>query len=315
MQLYLAPIQGMTIAHYRKLYADVFGGIDKYYAPFIDTSSMRNPKATIFNDLITDNAAYFDAHVPQLLSNNGVDFRYYASVITALGYKEVNWNIGCPFPRVTKKKKGSGILPQVAMIERFLDEVCLDNNYKLTIKMRLGFSSLNEGHEVIKLLNDYPIDGIILHGRTGLQRYTGTVDLDAFEELYAASKHKIIYNGDIFTLEDFLTISKRFPSLTDFMIGRGALRNPFLAAEIKGKHFAPEDKFNKIKTYHDSVYDHYRHEFTDNTKLIGRMKEFWSYAAVQVESDPDFLAKIRKCHTLAEYNAIVVPYLSYAMPT
>ncbi len=54
-------------------------------------------------------------------------------------------DIGCPFHTVTKKTKGSGILPHPDLIKAFLDEVCKDTTYDLTIKMRLGLHHLDEG--------------------------------------------------------------------------------------------------------------------------------------------------------------------------
>lgn len=52
MNLFLAPIQGLTIAYYRNIHADLFGGIDAYYAPFITTTSMRKTNSSIFKDLL-----------------------------------------------------------------------------------------------------------------------------------------------------------------------------------------------------------------------------------------------------------------------
>ncbi len=305
MKLFLAPIQGMTIAYYRNLYSELFGGIDAYYAPFIATTGVRKSSTSLFKDIDKEFNNKNIEVVPQLLGNNADDFKYFAKKIVDRGYKEINWNIGCPFPTVTKKKKGSGILPHPDMIKNFLDEVCLDESFDLTVKLRLGLNNLEEGMKVIELLNDYPLKGVMIHGRTGAQKYEGTVDLDAFETMYSKSKHEMTYNGDIFTVEDFKKIQARFPNINNFMIGRGALIDPFLPAAIKGVILSDDQKILKIKEFHDSAYNHYKSILSGDKHLCDKMKEFWAYTSVNIDQDGKFMKKIRKCKTDAVYSDLV----------
>lgn len=301
MKLALAPIQGMTIAHYRNLYAEIFGGIDKYYAPFIATTNMIKASTPLFRDILPESNSNTINIVPQLLSNNGTDFRYFASIIVNMGYNEINWNIGCPYPMISKKKKGSGILPYPDMINKFLDEVCLDDSYDLTIKMRLGLNNLEEGIKVVELLGNYPLKGVIIHGRTGIQKYGGNVDLDSFEVLNSACKHEVTYNGDIFSFADFKKISARFPSINNFMLGRGALRDPFLPSTIKGISIPSAEKIVKIRDFHDAIYKYYKNILSGDKHLCDKMKEFWMYMSIHIDSSGKFLKKIKKCRTSADY--------------
>lgn len=305
MKLSLAPIQGMTLAHYRNLYAEIFGSIDEYYSPFIGTTDMRKASKVLFKDILPEVNNKDLKIIPQLLGNNPDDFRYFASRIVDMGYKEINWNIGCPFPMVTNKKKGSGILPYPEMIKKFLDEVCLDDSYDLTIKLRLGLEEIEEGIEVINLLNNYPLKGIAIHGRTGIQKYTGHVNLDAFDEMYKLSKHEVTYNGDIFTLDDYKRIQARFPDIDHFMLGRGGLRNPFLASEIKGITTSADQKYLKIKKFHDAVFDYYSTMLSGDKHVGDKMKEFWTYLSVHVDPSGKFMKKIKKSRTSAAYLDIV----------
>lgn len=305
MKLSLAPIQGMTIAYYRNLYAEIFGGIDDYYSPFIATTSMRKDSLALFKDILPGVNNSSLNIIPQLLGNNGSDFRYFASKIVDLGYSELNWNIGCPFPMVTKKKKGSGILPHPDMIKELLDEVCQDDSYDLTVKMRLGLDDPEEGIKVVELLNDYPLKGVIIHGRTGVQKYTGHVDLDSFETLYSACNHEMTYNGDIYTFDDYEKIQARFPKIDNFMLGRGALRDPFLPSTIKGNRVPTEEKLSKIKEFHDTVFSNYINVLSGDKHLLDKMKEFWTYLTVHVDPSGKYMKKIRKCNTSAAYLDIV----------
>ncbi|BEP28535.1 tRNA-dihydrouridine synthase family protein [Helicovermis profundi] len=305
MKLSLAPIQGITLAHYRNIYSEIFGGVDSYYTPFIATSSLRKIVPSIYKDIIPQNNNNNIDIIPQLLSNNGSDFNFFASTIADMGYKEINWNIGCPSHTVTKKKKGSGILAYPDMVNKFLDEVCTNKQYDLTVKLRLGLNSLDEGINIIELLNNYPLKSVIIHARTGIQKYEGTVNLESFEILNSLSKHEVTYNGDIFTNEDFIKIKNRFPMVNSFMIGRGALRDPFLPSTIKGIITPTSEKIAKIKEFHDFIFNHYKKVLYGDKHLCDKMKEFWIYTSVHIDPSGKFLKKLKKCNTTSVYLDII----------
>lgn len=310
MNLSLAPIQGMTLSAYRNAFSKIFGGIDTYYSPFITTCDIKKASPLLFKDLLPEINEAEVKVIPQLLSNNGSDFKFFASTLVDMGYKEINWNIGCPFPMVTNKKKGSGLLPYTDLIKQFLDSACADHDYTITVKMRLGLHNPEEGMGVMNLLNQYPLGGVIIHPRTGIQMYTGHVDLDAFEALNTSCKHEITYNGDIFNYEDFIRIQQRFPSINNFMLGRGALRDPFLPSIIKGQIIPPSKKINMIRHFHDEIYNHYKNRVSGDQHLCDKMTEFWTYMSVHTDMYGKFMKKIKKCRSSNEYLDVVSQILS-----
>lgn len=305
MKLFLAPLQGLTVAHYRNIYAELFGGIDAYYAPFITTNHMRKTRSSLFKDIEPLANKEGLTVVPQLLSNNGEDFKFFATTIAKMGYEEVNWNIGCPYPTVTKKIKGSGIMPYPDMVRSVLDEACKGDTYKVSVKMRLGLHDLDEGLTLMELLNTYPLKNVIIHGRTGDQKYNGTVDLDSFEALYRTCNHEVIYNGDIYTYEDYVRISDRFPEINSFMLGRGALRDPFLPSIIKNNGQHKENELVIIRQLHDEVFAYYEEKLSGDRHLIDRMKEFWIYLSTHMDSSGKLFKKIKKCKNRLEYLTVV----------
>jgi len=305
MNLYLAPLQGMTTACYRNAYARIFGGIDAYYSPFIATADNEKISRALLKDLLPEHNEERVKLVPQLLSNNGGAFRRFAGAIYEMGHTEINWNIGCPFPMVTNKKKGAGILSHPHMIQDFLDTVCEDLPYSLTVKMRLGMKSIEEGLRVMEILNQYPLGGVIIHARTGVQMYSGSVDLEAFEALSAACRHPVTYNGDIFTGGGFTSICERLPAVNNFMLGRGALRDPFLPWAIRGKTFSPAGKTHMLREFHEEVLQYYKTALSGEKHICDKMKEFWSYISVHTDRDGKLMKKIKKCHSLIGYLEIV----------
>lgn len=305
MNLYLAPIQGMTIAPYRNSYQKYFGNIDAYYAPFIATSEAKKVNQSILKDLLPENNNELVKIVPQLLGNDGEHFKNHAEVIYNMGFNEINWNIGCPFPMVTNKQRGSGILPHAHLIQNFLDIACSNVSYSISVKMRLGLNSPEEGIRVIDVLNQYPLKEVIIHARTGKQMYKGNVDLDAFQHLSSQCKHPITYNGDIFTLSDFLKTSSRFPSINNFMLGRGALIDPFLPSSIRGHTIPSDTKTKLILQFHNDILNYYKDRLSGEKHLCDRMKEFWFYLHTNFDNSGKLYKKIKKCNSISEYKNII----------
>ncbi|HHV30565.1 tRNA-dihydrouridine synthase family protein [Acetivibrio mesophilus] len=305
MKLFLAPIQGMTIACYRNAFARHFGSIDAYYAPFIGLSETKKISNLLLKDLLPERNDSSINVVPQLLGNDGVLFKNLAYAISAMGYNEINWNIGCPYPMVTGRKRGAGILPYPDMIKKFLDTACSDNSYKVSIKMRLGLKDPEEGLHVMEVLNEYPLCGVIVHARTGEQMYTGQVDLDAFKTLATSCKHEITYNGDISTYDNYLHINSCLPTVKNIMLGRGALSDPFLPSRIKGHNIPSEDKISIIRDFHDDIFNYYQTQLSGDKHLSDKMKELWDYLQVHICMDKRLLKKIKKCHNSSQYTELV----------
>lgn len=296
MKLSLAPIQGMTIAPYRNFYDKHFRGMDHYYAPFISPTGSQEMNKVFFEDVLQENNQV--NLIPQLLGRNPDHFILYAEALKKLGYDEINWNIGCPFKNITRKKKGSGILAYPDLVESFIEKVTKD--FKVSVKMRLGASDVKEGLEVIKRLNKFDLKEVIVHARTGHQMYTGHVKLDEFQLLHDLCQHDLAYNGDIFSIEDYQTIVKRFPKVNHVMLGRGGLRDPFLAARIKGIDL-PVDKDSIIQDFHEAIFDHFFNNTNNDYHLLNKMKEFWTYTHVNLDKTGHHIRAIRTSQNKKDY--------------
>ena len=119
--LYLAPLRGFTEYIYRNAFSRHFDGFDIAVAPFIPTMSDARLKRKNLKDVLPENNHDMPV-IPQIIGNNAEDFILLASRLYDLGYETVNWNLGCPFPMVAKKQRGSGLLPHPDKIETFLEE-------------------------------------------------------------------------------------------------------------------------------------------------------------------------------------------------
>ena len=185
--------------------------------------------------------------IPQILGKEPAEFVDLANRLYDIGYNEINWNIGCPMRKITAKHRGSGILPYPDEVKAILDTIIPQLRPSLSVKMRLGLYNADEIFKLIPILNDYPLDNITIHPRTGRQQYSGQVDLNTFEEVLPLIHHKVIFNGDICTLGDYHRIHQRFPDIEDFMIGRGVLFDPLLPLKIKSDSTNVDDSSAPMK--------------------------------------------------------------------
>ena len=233
--LILAPMQGLTELMFRKVYHRCFpGALDYAISPFLSLTHGNLTEAwEKIDDVIPEPNRDSIPVIPQILGKEPVEFIDLANRLFDIGYTEINWNIGCPMRRVTAKHRGSGILPYPDEVDRILGQVIPQLKPRLSVKMRLGLKSPDEIFNLIPVLNNYPLLNVTIHPRTGRQQYTGQVDLDTFSRALPLLHHKVIYNGDICTPADYRRISQRFPSIQEFMIGRGILYDPLLPLKIK----------------------------------------------------------------------------------
>ena len=324
VKLSLGPFQGITDAPFRNVFKKHFGGIDKFYTPFftgIQKDHAKNMQVEEIDPRFND----VETLTPQILSTDAEEILRFASQCKELGYKEINLNMGCPFPRVANKKRGSGLLPYPEKIDAILGAVFERIDLKFSIKCRLGYFNPDEIVQVINVFNQYPLSELIIHPRIGKQLYKGEADVQRFVELMPLIKAPLVYNGDIVSVESFERIREQVQPVNEFMLGRGLLANPFLAEEIKGNSRVCErnevERGNpevltdrtggnptRTERLHEYVLDLYEDRLRHaggSPKVLGRMKELWSYLMHSFDEPQDIWRKIKKINALKEYEEAV----------
>ena len=206
--------------------------------------------------------------------------------------------MGCPFPILTKRHNGSGILPYPEEVKELLNLVLKYPEISFSIKMRLGWENPDECLHLAPIINDLPLRQVTMHPRLGKQQYKGEVNLEGFSAFQEVCKHPLIYNGDIHSLEDIQRIQKQFPALAGIMIGRGLLANPALALEYKENRILTADEMReKFHSMHTSVYTQYAEQLEGgDEQLLNKMKTFWEYLTPQ--ADRKLLKAIHKSGSL-----------------
>ncbi|WP_375237875.1 tRNA dihydrouridine synthase [Aurantibacter sp.] len=300
-----SPLQGFTDFRFRNAFHHYFGGIDTFYAPYIRLNGKLKIKTSYQNDLQPENNTTLTV-IPQVMTNSSEEFLFVVKYVQSLGYKELNWNLGCPYPMVTKSGMGSGLICQPEKIDDILKQVHNETDITVSMKMRLGYESPLEIIESFKVLDQYPLKNVAIHARLGKQLYKGGVDLDGFQKCIETTKHKLYYNGDITTVDAFKNRKDRFPTIDHFMIGRGLIADPFLPQMIKANSTEyPKDRWKTFKAFHDTIYADYDVYLQGPTPIKMKMLGFWEFFSKSFSNPQKTYKKIKKAGNPHKYQAAV----------
>tara|TARA_B110000091_G_C13721548_1_gene435000 strand:+ start:46 stop:990 length:945 start_codon:yes stop_codon:yes gene_type:complete len=304
-----SPLQGFTDFRFRNAFHHYFGGIDTFYAPYIRLNGKLKIKQSYQNDLLLENNSTLEV-IPQVITNDPDEFLYVAKYVQSLGYKELNWNLGCPYPMVTKSGMGSGLICNPARINEVLHKAHNETDILVSMKMRMGYEDAQEILAAFPILDKYPLKNIAIHARIGKQLYKGPVDLEAFEKCISSTKHKLYYNGDITSVAAFKKIQERFPSIDHFMIGRGLISDPFLPQMIKDNTTDyPKDRWNIFSEFHDTIYNQYDAYLSGPTPIKMKMLGFWEFFSQSFPNPQKTFKAIKKAGNPKKYQQAVATIL------
>ena len=304
-ELLLAPLQSYTDHHFRNAFQQFFGGVDQFYAPYLRMSHDGLIKEGPKIDVLPENNPY-EPVIPQIMACCPEDFLVMATYLTDLGYTEINWNMGCPYPMVATRDLGSGILNKPDKICGMIEAILPKMDAGLSIKMRMGYETTEDILALFPRLDDYPLNEIIVHARYGKQLYNGVCDHDRFGQCIPLTKHKLAYNGDITSVKTFRELTQRFPTIRRWMIGRGAVSNPFLFEMIEDDTTEyPDDRNEVLLEFVEELLAGYLRQSGNAGNALNKIKSYWEYFAESFENGRSYYRKIRKAKTLPEYEKIL----------
>ena len=300
-----SPLQGFTDFRFRNAFHHYFGGIDTFYSPYIRLNGKFKIKTSYQNDLLQENNSTLEV-IPQIITNDAEEFLFVAKYVQSLGYNELNWNLGCPYPMVAKSGMGSGLICNPTKINNILERAHNETDILVSMKMRMGYDNAEEILDVFPILDEYPLKNIAIHARIGKQLYKGSVDLDAFERCITSTKHKLYYNGDITSVATFKSMQKRFPTLDHFMIGRGLIADPFLPQMIKNDTTEyPKNRWDIFEEFHNTIYKQYDDYLSGPTPIKMKMLGFWEFFSQSYSNPQKTYKAIKKASNPLKYKQAV----------
>lgn len=306
MKIYCAPLEGITGYIFRNAYNGIYGHIDKYFAPFISPAENCPITPRERKDITPENNRGINL-VPQILTCRSDCFIEAAKELQNMGYREINLNLGCPSGTVCAKGKGAGFLPETAALQKFLDDIYAygeSEGMSISIKTRLGYYNPDEFYDLLEIFNAFPVSELIVHPRIRADFYKGEPRREYYAYALEHSKIPLVYNGNIYTTEDFEHLSNTIKNSPDpVMLGRGLISDPSLADKLNG--FASETDFIKFRKLHDTLYHEYQKVMSPDINVLYRMKELWTYWRVLFDGKDKDIKRLLKAKKYAEYEDIV----------
>jgi tRNA-dihydrouridine synthase len=150
------------------------------------------------------------------------------------------------------------------------------------------------------------LEEIIYHPRTAKQMYNGKADPSLFVQAIPLVKHPLVYNGDLFSVSDLQELKTLLPNQHNWMTGRGLLMNPALALQLNGMEIDEKQRKQKMKEFHDLLFDQYSERLQGSGHLLARMNQFWTYFSESFENPHKAMKLVKKSSNVLKYNAAVV---------
>lgn len=302
MDFHFAPVQGHTDAPYRHFHSIVYEGNPTYYTPFIrlEQGGIRNKDIKDFTSPLNDGTHL----VPQIIFRDTDELTALIDLVKQQGAKEINLNMGCPFPLQTGHRRGAATVANGELSEKMIDIFNDNPDIMFSVKMRLGFNDPDDWKILLPNLNKTKLAHITVHPRIAKQQYAGDLYMDRFARIVEESVNPIIFNGDIKSPDDIAVIAERFPSLAGIMIGRGLLARPSLIAEYnEGKEWDKVKRIGVMLDFHKKLLNHYSSVLCGDSQIISKIKPFWEYAEEEIGRKP--WKAIKKASNIAKYHSAV----------
>ena len=309
--LALAPMQDVTTLEFMRV-IDRYGGPEIYWTEYFRVHGDSRPEKWIL-DSITKNPTGKPV-VAQMIGNDIPAVVRTAKLLQEFPVAAIDLNLGCPAPIVYRKCAGGGLLREPARIDAILGALRDAVTIPFTVKTRIGFASPAEFDTLLPIFAKHKIDLLTVHARTVLQMYRPGVRYDLIAQAVRELKCPVLANGNIFSAAQ----AKKLLAETGargLMIGRGAIRNPWLfdqiRAELRGEKIKSPTGHHLLKYIHE-LWDNEISPGVKESAQVQRMKKFTNFIGEGVGTE--FLHDIRRAATTADFWRTCEKFLAHDEP-
>lgn len=311
--LSLAPMQDITDWPFWQLMAR-HGGADLYFTEYFRVTPDYVPEKSILRSIV-ENPTGRPA-VAQIIGN---DLKAMARVAQALEkhpVAAVDLNLGCPAPVVYRKCAGGGLLRDLPRVDELLGVLRSAVRGAFTVKTRIGFESAGEFDALLEVFARHRLDLLTVHGRTVTEKYGPRVHWDRIAQAVRSLPFPVQANGNVGSADTAMeTLEKT--GAAGLMIGRGAIRNPWVFSQIRERLEGCEEKLptgRRVLAYITDLYEAVCTPGVPEKAQVQKMKKYMNFLGVGLENSEDFLHDIRRCTTRGEFFGICSRHLDHDRP-
>ncbi len=311
--LALAPMQDVTDLPFWKLMA-AYGGADVYYTEYFRVHPDSHLEKGILRS-IKENPTGRPA-IAQMIGNDIPSLVRTARELQEYDIVAVDLNLGCPAPIVYRKCAGGGLLREPERIDRILGALRDAVKVKFTVKTRLGFDSPKVFDQLLPIFARHSLDLLTVHGRTVKEMYWSEVHYDFIARAVAQMPCPVLANGNIDSARTAAEVLKT-TGARGLMIGRGAIRNPWLFQQIR-QHQRGEPLFiptgREVLNYVRALYYAVTAPDVRENDQVQKMKKYLNFIGLGVEPTGQFLHQIRRVSTETDFFRVCEEFLSHDQP-
>jgi len=271
--LFCAPMAGITHSAFRRLVAD-FGGYGALFTEMLPGKALMNEKTGLVP--FTKRREYEGMVWYQLALNGEEDIPLVVDKLSAVSPAALDVNAACPAPEIIPRGYGAALFRDTKRLQKVLTSLRSNWNGILTVKCRIGDDTTDWKESFckrIKIIEDAGIDAITIHPRYFNEKLRKKARWSIFDWVTSQTSLPIIANGDLSTQQDIESVIVVAPKVCGFMIGRMAVAQPWIFAQLSGKDVVID--YLSIWT---TMYRYILEDFSEQ-KALGRLKEFTKYFA------------------------------------
>lgn len=313
--LALAPMQDVTDLPFWRLMAG-YGGADVYYTEYFRVHATSLLEKDILRS-VEENPTGKPA-IAQMIGNDIEALVRTARELQQFPIVAVDLNLGCPAPVVYRKCAGGGLLREPKRVDAILGALreAIKPPCRFTVKTRLGFDSTEIFEELLPIFARHSLDLLTVHGRTVFEMYRSEVHYDFIARAVEAMPCPVLANGNVSSPTRAAEILRATGS-AGLMIGRGAIRNPWLFHQIR-QHLRGETVFNPrgcdVLQYIRDLYEAVCSPDVNEAAQVQKMKKYLNYVAAGAEPSGQFLHDIRRVETKPEFFRVCETFLDHDAP-
>jgi tRNA-dihydrouridine synthase B len=311
--LTLAPMQDVTDLVFMRIIAR-YGGPDVYWTEFFRVHGDSLPEKWILQS-ITENPTGRPV-VAQMIGNDIPALIRTAKELQQHPVAAIDLNLGCPAPVVYRKCAGGGLLREPQKIDAILGALREAVTIPFTVKTRVGFDSPAVFEELLRLFAKHSIDLLTVHGRTVTQMYRPGVRYDLIAQAAREMPCPVLANGNVHGPDQALKLLAE-TGARGLMIGRGAIRNPWLFEQIRQRRRGETIRLPTGRDVLAYVRELWEAEVTPDVRESAqaqRMKKFMNFIGEGAETAPQFLHDIRRVDTQADFFRVCETHLDHDRP-
>jgi tRNA-dihydrouridine synthase len=311
--LSLAPMQDITDWPFWRLMAR-HGGADLYFTEFFRVTPDYVPEKSILRSIV-ENPTGRPA-VAQIIGNDLEAMARVARALEKHPVAAIDLNLGCPAPVVYRKCAGGGLLRDLPRVDELLGVLRGAVRGAFTVKTRIGFENPAEFDALLEVFARHRLDLLTVHGRTVTEKYGPRVHLDRIAQAVRALPFPVQANGNVASAASAAeTLEKT--GAAGLMIGRGAIRNPWVFSQIRARLEGREPHLPSGREVLDYISDLYEAVCTPGVPekaQVQKMKKYMNFLGEGLEEPEAFLHDIRRCTTRGEFFAICSRHLNHDRP-